>query len=63
MTTNEITKIETIEWSHDSNDRQYRRLPRAERTLPVGTLVTADGVNVYRVIAGPAMDQDLVLTH
>ena len=56
-----INQTETVA---DSHNRTYRRLPRAAQTLPVGTLVeyTADGGrSVYRVIEGPAMDQELVL--
>jgi hypothetical protein len=56
--------INKIEWTNDSRNRTYRRLPREAQTLPVGTLVeyVADGGrSVYRVIEGPAMDQELVL--
>ena len=56
--------INEIEWTHDSRSRQYRRLPRTAPTLPVGTLVcrVADGGrSIYRVVQGPAMDQELIL--
>ena len=56
--------INAIETVADSRNRTYRRLPRAEQTIPVGTLVecVADGGrSVYRVAEGPAMDQELVL--
>jgi hypothetical protein len=56
--------ISQIETAYDSRNRSYRRLPRAAQTLPVGTLVcrVADGGRtIYRVIEGPAMDQELVL--
>jgi hypothetical protein len=60
-TTTSPLRISKTEWSYDSRNRQFRRLPRNHRTLPVGTLVTVDGTNVYRVIEGPSMDQELVL--
>ena len=67
MTSRKISnavRVESIEWAHDSRDRQYRRLPRSMQLLPVGTPVVhveAGGRTVYRVVEGPAMDQELVL--
>lgn len=56
--------INEIETSYDSRNRSYRRLPRAAQTLPVGTLVkyvANGGRSIYRVIEGPANNQELVL--
>ena len=56
--------INEIEIAYDSRNRSYRRLPRTAPTLPVGSLVYRDGDggrSIYRVVEGPAMDQELVL--